>query len=570
MDIPMERHHSTGSLSATQKGEQDRNYNQKHQYDYVIVGTGMSALSVGSLLAHSGFKVCMLEAHDIPGGYAHSFEMNDFYFCAQVHYIWGCAPKQPIYEFLKYLGLQDEIKFVPYNPDGYDHMVMPDGKKVKIPYGYAKLTENIEAAYPGQRNNLQRFFGILDQLQKELSLLPASEIPWWKKLTESYKFLTLIKYRNKTLQNVFDECHLSKEAQAVLNANTGDLMCPPNKLSIFAFLGLFGGYNKGAYYPEKHFKFFIDRLAKFITEHKGCHIYYEAEVVEINTSDSKVTGVKTKDGKTFKAANYICNMDPQKASYLIGRDHFPKKDIEALSYKYSPSSLMIYLGVKGIDLRDYGFGNHNIWHLEQWDINKSWDEIKVNNYEKPWMFFSTPTLHTNYGGVAPEGCQILEMGTAANYGYFKKLYDENPHEYRKEKRNLANRLIKIASEKYIPNLEKHIALKVVGSPVTNETFCYAPYGNCYGSDMTPENVGLGRLKSQSPWKNFYWCNASSGFPGIYGTTINGMNLYSQLTGDHFYKYENAPTTEQAIQYATELHKKKKNLQELLETASAGT
>lgn len=553
----MERH-STGALTKEQHEQQDRVYRENHQYDYIIIGTGMAALSVAALLSHSGYRICMLEAHDVPGGYAHTFEMNDFHFCAQVHYIWGCAPGQPIYEFLKHLGLEKEITFVPYNPDGYDHMAMPDGKIVKIPYGFENVIKSIDAAYPGQKANLKRFFNIIEQLSSSLKHLPEGKITWWDILTKGHQFIPLLKYKNRTLQNVFDECQLSKEAQAVLCANTGDLMSPPEELSIFAYLALMDGYNKGAYYPEKHFKFYINRLAQFIEEHPGCHIYYETEVVDIQEKNGKISHVITKDGKVFKGKNYICNMDPQKASYLIGRSKFPGKELKSLSYQYSPSSLMIYLGIKGIDLRDYGFGNHNLWHLEQWDINKAWRELRNNDYDQPWIFLSTPTLHTSEGGVAPEGCQILEMGTAANFSYFKKLYDENPAEYRKQKRLLANRLIHIVSEKYIPQLEKHIAVKVVGSPVTNETYCFAPFGNCYGSDMTPYNMGLDRLKAETPWNNFFWCNASSGYASIYGTTMTGMSLYFQLTGNRFYQEKNAPSTEDAIKYASSLlHSKKK-------------
>ena len=221
----MER--STGALSQEQREAQDRLYSQNHTYDYVIIGTGMSALSAGALLANAGYKICILEAHDIPGGYAHSFEMNGFYFCAQVHYIWGCAPGQPIYEFLKRIGLEKEITFVPYDPEGYDHMVMPDGKRIKIPYGYDKVIENIDAAYPGQRENLIKFFSILEKLSRQLAMLPDEKISWWQMLTQGYKFLPLVKYKDKTLQDVFDECQLSVEAQAILIANTGDLMCPP-------------------------------------------------------------------------------------------------------------------------------------------------------------------------------------------------------------------------------------------------------------------------------------------------------------------------------------------------------
>jgi all-trans-retinol 13,14-reductase len=541
--------YSTGALTPELRAEQDRIYQGNPSYDYVIIGTGMAALVSGALLAHAGYRVCMLEAHDIPGGYAHTFAMNDFHFCAQVHYIWGCAPKQPIYEFLRHLGLEEELTFVAFDPEGYDQMRLPDGKRIKIPFGYEKLIANMEVAYPGQGSQVRKFVSILEMLQNLVSQLPKGPLNWWDIVRHSYRFFPLLRYKSKTLQDVFDEAGLSQETQAALAANTGDFMCPPAELSIFAYLALFNGYNQGAYYPTKHFKYYVERLAGFIKEHPGCHIFYETEVTGIHVSGSGVTHVTTKGGKAFKAEKFICNMDPQKAASLIGKEQFPSKEQEALSYSYSPSSLMIYLGIKGLDLRDYGFGNHNIWHLEQWDINKAWNEMRKQDYAQPWMFLSTPTLHTSAPGVAPEGCSILEMGTVADYGYFKQLYDHDASEYRKQKRLLADRLMTLLQEKYIPTIEKHIALKVVGSPVSNETFCYAPYGNCYGSDLTPRNVGLNRLTSETPWGNLFWCNASSGYPSIYATTVHGMELYMKLTGDSFFDSAQAPSTEEAIQYA---------------------
>ncbi|MBI3632925.1 MAG: NAD(P)-binding protein [Candidatus Vogelbacteria bacterium] len=87
---------STGTLSREAHEVQDSRYREGHKYDIVIIGTGMAALTFAALEAHSGKKVCMLEAHDVPGGYAHSFKYptkyGEFSFCAQVHYIWGCGP----------------------------------------------------------------------------------------------------------------------------------------------------------------------------------------------------------------------------------------------------------------------------------------------------------------------------------------------------------------------------------------------------------------------------------------------------------------------------------------------
>ncbi len=538
---------SSGALTKEQKAKQDERYRQQHTYDYIIIGTGSSALTVGALLAHSGNKVCMLEAHDLPGGYVHTFRMGEFGFCAQVHYIWGAGPGGRVNAFLKKIGLERDITFEPLGPEGYDLMSMPDGKKVFIPYGWDRLAENIDKAYPGQKKNVEKFCKILSDIRRELSLLPEKKITLWDYLTKWYKFLTLIRYRTATVQDAFDECGLSKEAQLVLIANAGDLMEPPKNLSLFVYAGLFGGYNTGAYYPTKHFAYYIQRIADFITEHKGCHIYYETEVTEIRTEGNRVQSVRTSDGKTFTAPQFICNMDPQKASKMIGREKFPAEDLSQLSYEYSPAGVVIYLGLKDdIDLRKYGFGNYNIWHNEQWDMNTMWDEMGAMNFEKPWIFLSTPTLHTSEGGVAPKGHQILEIASYTEYQPFKDAMDKSYKDYLKLKNAIADRMIAVAQERFIPNLVNHILVKVVGTSLSNEDFCCSPFGNAYGSRLIPKNISTSRLKSKTAFENLRWCNASSGWPGVYGTVVAGSNLYMELTGDCFVHPADMPSDDAMV------------------------
>ncbi len=538
--------HSTSALTAEDHTRQDACYAEGHTYDYVIVGTGSSALTVGALLAHAGKKVCMLEAHDIPGGYAQSFKMGDYHFCAQIHYTWGCGPGGKIYEFLKKIGLENDITFELYDPEGYDHMVMPDGKMVQIPYGFDRLIENMEKAYPGQGAPTKRFTDIMARIRDELSYFPMGKIRWWHYITKAYRFRTLIQYKNKTLQHVFDECGLSKEAQAVLIANAGDMMSPPEELSIFGYVGLFGGYNTGAYYPSKHFRYYVDRLTKFITDHEGCHIYYEMPVTKVETDGDQVTHVQTKDGKIFKAKQYICNMDPQLAAEMIGWEKFPASFQKPLKYKYSPSGMVVYLGLKDIDLRKYGFGKHNVWHLEQWDMNQIWREQLKGDFSKPWFFISTPSLHTDEPGTTPPGGQIMEIATLTDYDSFKQAQDRSYAEYTKMKMALADRLLDLIEQKYVPDIRKHIAVKVVGTTVTNEDFVMAPKGNAYGSLMDPAQISTNRLRAETPWKNFFWCNASSGYAGVYGTVGTGMALYMALTGDEFYRASEGPTDEEFI------------------------
>lgn len=519
---------------------------EAYKYDYVIIGTGSAALTFAALMAHAGKRVCMLEAHDIPGGYAQSFKWGDFYFCGQVHYIWGCGPGGKITRFLEKIGLDTDITFELYDPDGYDHMSLPDGKIVGIPYGWARLVAAVEAAYLGQEAAMRRFTKILARIRAELRILiEPSEVRWWQYIVHGWKYRTLVRYRNKTVQDVFDECGLSKEAQAILIANAGDMMEPPERLSIFAFVGLFGGYNTGAYYPTKHFKYYIERLADFIQSHKSCRIFYKSEATEILIEEKRVVGVRTKDGRMITGANYVCNMDPQKASHMIGRHRFPKRYLKKLSYIYSPSGIMIYLGLRGADLKKHGFGKWNIWHLEDWDMNHMWREMGKGNFEKPWVFVSTPTLHTNERGtVAPLDCEIMEIAAYTEYRWLEDLKQKDYALYEAKKNELAERMIDIIAKRFFPDLRKHIVTKVVGTASTNEYYAWAPQGNSYGATFTPDQVGPKRLKARTPWENFFWCNATSGYAGIHGTVGTGMDLYMDLSGDRFYREWLAPTDEE--------------------------
>lgn len=539
--------HSTGALSAEERVAQDRLYEDRQRravpYDYLFVGTGNAALTCAALLAGRGYRVCMLEAHDVPGGYAHTFRMGEYHFCAQVHYIWGCGEGGRINAFLSHLGLENEITFELFDKSGYDHMVMPDGKCVNIPYGWDALRANILAAYP-QTTGLDEFLDIVRKLRSESCNLPR-KIHRWDIVLKGRFYPTLMRYRNSTVQDLFDECGVSVEARTVLMAQAGDLLLPPNRLSILFYVGLLAGYGTGAWSPTKHFRFYIDRLARFIRD-RGGDIFLEEQVTAISSGRNRILGVTTATGKVFTAQHYVCGMDPQAAAQLIGLEHFPRRYRKRLGYDYSDTGIMVYLGLDNtFEPQRYGLGNHNTWHCLDWDMNTMWEAGRSMDVDRSWFFLSTPTLHSDAPGIAPPNCHILEIGTFVPYAPFKEALAKSYHDYAVLKMGLAERLINLVAKHHIPDLRHHIVIRVVGSPTTNEDFCLSPFGNAYGSSMTPANA-VTRLKAETPFANLHWCNASSGSPGIYGTVLTGMDLYMDLTGDIFYDARTAPTDEALI------------------------
>ena len=55
---------------------------EDHDTDYVVIGSGIGGLSAAALLRYYGYSVTVLEAHYLPGGVAHTFDVNGFKFDA--------------------------------------------------------------------------------------------------------------------------------------------------------------------------------------------------------------------------------------------------------------------------------------------------------------------------------------------------------------------------------------------------------------------------------------------------------------------------------------------------------
>jgi all-trans-retinol 13,14-reductase len=507
------------------------------QPDYLIVGSGLSALVFGALMAQSGKIVQILEAHEYPGGFGHTFTLAKHYtFNAQLHYVWDCGEGQPVNRVLKKLSLDQTVTFERYDPNGFDHMRMP-GYALDIPSTPQELSQRLSALFPEQATQIHNFILEVQKLREGLRWVtpPIHPLQLFKHLDS---VLCVFKHLHSTLQNVFDAFQVPKPAQTLLALQWPDFLLPPDQLSFYAWVILFTGYQNGAFYPTRHFQHVIHSLVKVIEAHNG-KVLLNYEVTEFSVNNKTVTGVKAKHRMTkqvdeFSADTVICNMDPQKAAQMIGVKKLSPKVRQRLNYEYSPSNYMAYCVVRDLDLRDYGFGKWNVFHTEHENLNAGFYQMyEKHDFSQPSFAITTPTLLTEAQRDCPENCQIIEFLTVANYDYFNALKKTNKKAYNQKKEEILNHILDVVEKNYIPNLREHLVLNVTGSPTTNERFCWCPSGNSYGSNMTPRNMGLGRLNHETSLKNFYFCNASSGYAGFAGTFWTGAMLYQRLSGDWF-------------------------------------
>jgi all-trans-retinol 13,14-reductase len=499
-------------------------------FDDLILGAGMGGLTVGALLARDGRKVCVLEAHDAPGGYAHTFRLGDFRFCAQVHYIFGCGEGETIHQLLERLGVADEVPFVRLDPEGFDHVVV-GAERVRIPNGLAKLRDRMVHLHPEAREPIRRYVETITVLGEELSTL--GDVPdrlSWRLLPELVRHRHLVRHMRWTLKDLYDHVAMPRHVGALLAGQCGDYLLPPRDVSLLLHAALVCGYDRGAYYPQKHYFHFVDTIADAIRTRPGCALLLEHEVARIEVARGRAAAVITTDGKRFTAKRVISNVDPQRTAALM-TPGWQRSDADRrrLDYHYSSGTFTMYLALRGLDLRDHGFGSFNVWHYPHADLERIYDDqLLRDDLSDPWLFLSTPTLHSPAPGLCPPGHQILEIATSCDHARWSRLRQVDRRAYNRAKKRVRETILDLLEARYVPRLRDHLALRVCGTPSTNERFCRAPGGNSYGAALTPRQVGLGRGPYQTSLDNLWMVNATAGFPSVAGTIAAGMRLHRML------------------------------------------
>lgn len=488
----------------------------------------MAGLTVAALLANRGWRVTVLEAHEHPGGYAHSFPMGGYRFCAEVHYVFGLEEGGALRGLLRTLGLEHEVRFRRLDPDGFDHVVVA-GERFRIPSGPLVFRDRLAARFPAERDALHRYFALWLDVRDELEVLP--DHPGLVDLaTAPFRLPHLLRWRAATLGEVFDHFGLSSTLRAVLAGQCGDYLLPPGQVSFPLHVALTAGYDRGAWYPERHFGGFVDAVVDRVRQAPGCRVELGVEVDRVEVRDGRVAAVRSTDGRVWTGEVVVSNIDPRRTAALFEAP--PAEWLRRLDHAYSCGSYTLYLGLSGLDLRAHGFGAWNVWHYPHADLDRIYaDQVDRNDLSDPWLFLSTPSLHSDAPGLAPPGHDVLVAATACAWAPFAALRARGGTAYVREKARVREVILDRIEAAYLPGLRRHLDLRVAGTPLTNARFCRAPEGNAYGAALTPANVGLSRVPSETPWPNFHLVNATAGWPSVAGTVRSGTRLAERLLGE---------------------------------------
>jgi len=507
--------------------ERLRTWDERAQYDAVVIGTGLGGLATGAILSRRGFRVLALEQHSVAGGNATAFRRRSYRFDVGVHYLGDCgSPTGTIPAVLAEAGVS--VKFLPMDPDGFDTLCFPDGTTFAYPRGVDRFEARLLQAFPREARGIRRWCRFLRQTRRlncadgALALLAA--VP---------RSLFAVKHRDSTLAQVLDDCTADPRLRAVLCGPHGDHAVAPSRVSALLHAGMVMHYLvDGAWYPEGGGQELSDRLVDVI-EAAGGKVLLLSLAERILVEGGRVAGVTFRSHhlgrRTVRAPAVICNADVKETFLrLLPGDQVPPGLRERVErYEMAPGFAVLFLGVKREALGEAPLKNTNFWVFPGDDVERDYAALREDRFvEDPTVLISIASTRDPGRALAPPGVVNLQLialapSSARAWGVEGLASYRRAAPYLEKKRALRDRLVRQACRVF-PGLAQGIVYEELATPLTHARFTRSTNGTSYGLAATPAQFNGGRPDAVTHLRGLFLAGAStrSGH-GVTGALASG-------------------------------------------------
>lgn len=462
----------------------------------VIIGGGLGGLTSGALLAKHGYKVTLLEQHNIVGGCATTFKRKGGFTCeAGLHEMDGVFSDFTIKQIFDILDIYKNIEFI--QPNEFFKINSKFGE-FTMPHGVENSKNALKQRFPTEIQMIEKYFEIIFSISDCFDKL--SNLKWYHYLFFPFLFFPILKYKNKSVTEVLDNLTQNEELKLILNANVQYYNDTPDTLSFLLHAVAQSSYYKGGGYFIKGGSYKLSEYLANIITHNGGNVITKAIVMK--ASKKEVTYSVKNENISVEADIIISNISPLDTYKLFDITYKEKKQI-------AESITTIYLGFSKNLKELYGKGAYSNFIITD---------------EKPFVFVDYSQIDAGLVENSKSFGEICLIDTLENWDKF------NEEDYKKQKELLLETYL-AKLEMYYPKIREIIEFAEVATPKTMVRYIKTPNGTAYGYKPSPKQFfRMPKIKSDTI-NNLYFTGQFVIAGGFSPAIMSGFMCYERILQD---------------------------------------
>lgn len=490
-----------------------------HQYDIVIIGSGLGGLASGTILAKEGYSVCILEKNKQIGGMLQIFVRDRVIFDTGVHYVGGLNEGQNLNQLFRYLGIMDKIKIRKMDENFVDGLIF-NGDPVMYKYaqGYDNFIRTMMSYFPEEETAIRAFCDKIREICKQFPLynLKAGVYSDTEDAyqTDTQAYLETLT-TNKKLLNVLAGTNLLYAGQR-------------DKTPLFVHALIVNHYIESSWKFVDGGSQIAKYLAKEITS-RGGKILKHINVIKLKEEGGTIQYAEDENGQKFYAKTFISNVHPVKTLEMTQSNVF--RNAYRTRLKSLDSTVSVFYANVVLKKDTFKYLNSNIYCFAQED---PWCAINYTeeNWPQGWaMFYVASSDISDYA----EGVTIMSYMRIDEVRKWQNTFNtvsrehERGEEYETFKHKKAEKLFD-AVEKKFPGFKASIKSYTTATPLTARDYIGTDDGSLYGFAKDYREPMKTFISPRTKIPNLLLTGQNINMHGVLGVTISAVVTCGQLLG----------------------------------------
>jgi phytoene dehydrogenase-like protein len=476
------------------------------KYNSIIVGGGVSGMTLALLLAANGRKVLILEKAPILGGGLCRFHKNGIPFDTGFHFTGGFVKNTILQDMLTVLGIRDSIKPIFLNKESSNQFLMEkEGLRLFVPAGMQECCAQLEQYFSSDKVAIRRYFQMVDRV---IQATPSFDL---RKIAISPDPL---EEDHLTLQHVLDGLTGNQTLKAVLSVYCMCYGTAPKSVSFANHARVAAGFYDTMARVEHGGDAFIRAFRNEFKKHTvetRCNTTL-SECLDIN--NNIVSRFRLSDGEEVMADECIFTIHPSEVLKMLPRQHFSKAFWERVEGFDSSNGFFSVFGAVDGDQPGADFEPSLLSILPHSDVNLLMDPAYTGPQALAVFQSRECVRDRSYhviNAFEPSYFEQVSMWKNSSVG-------RRPAEYSAYKQQHASGICD-RIRRTLPEYKDSFRMIDSASMLTFRDYLSTPDGSAYGIQ---QKVGQFNLFGKLALRNLYAAGQSAVLPGIMGAMLSSF------------------------------------------------